>query len=296
MTSKGSQFFAGMAGIALTLAACSSSQIDEPAKSAAGQPATISHIHGLGVDSKGVLHVATHFGLIRQAGGGWVYASTDRNDHMGFSLEPNVGVMYRSGHSAARPSLGVQSSTDGASWTHLSDVADPPVDFHTMAVSFADANSLWGWDSGGRGTFRSTDGGKTWSALGMQGIERQIYVLSGAASANVVYAGTATGAYRSTDGGTMWEKVQGLGKGWAIAIGADPKDGKHFLVFAQGGMKNSNDGGATWADAGAGLPANAEITSLTISPVDPKVAFAADSTSVFQTTDGGKTWTAMNTS
>jgi photosystem II stability/assembly factor-like uncharacterized protein len=274
----------------LLLAACSSGGSSSN-QSQVGKPATISHIHGLGVDSAGTLYVATHFGLIKGADdGSLVYASADTNDHMGFSLSPSGRVMYRSGHSPSRPSLGVESSIDGARWTHLSDVTDPPVDFHAMAVSFADAQTLWGWDSGGRGTFRSTDGGKTWTRLEPKGIEPQIYVLAGTAEPNVVLAGTMSGLYRSSDGGSAWEAGSGVGGGWVIAIATDPNDSKHILAFTQRGMKASMDGGATWSDAGAGLAAGAEIASLAISPTDSNVAYAADSSRVFKTADGGKTW------
>lgn len=261
-----------------------------------GKPATISHIHGLGVDADGVPFVATHVGLIREAtDGGWVYASADTNDHMGFSLHAGDGVMYRSGHSATRPSLGVESSRDGSTWVHLSDVVEPPVDFHAMAVSFADALVLWGSDSGGRGAFRSNDGGATWTALRTEGLERQVYVLAGPAAANVVYAGTAKGLYRSADGGLTWGLVSGLGSGWVAAVGADPKDASHMMVSSERGLKATSDGGKTWTDAGTGLPTDAEITSIAISPADPLAAFAADASTVYKTLDGGRSWSAVST-
>lgn len=282
--------------IALALTACSSGGSSDSDQSQVGKPATISHIHGLGFDSAGTPYVATHYGLVKAApNGSWVYASADTNDHMGFSSHAEDGVMYRSGHSPSKPSLGVESSSDGAQWTHLSDVAEPPVDFHAMAVSYADSKTLWGWDSGGRGTFRSSDGGKTWTALQMRGIERQIYVLAGPATTQTVLAGTATGLYRSTDGGSAWEVVQGTQGGWVIGIGADPNDAKHMLVFTHKGMKSTTDAGKTWSDAGGGLPSDAELASVAISPTDAKVAYASDSTTIFKTTDGGKTWSAVTT-
>lgn len=282
--------------IGMVLAGCSPGDSGSSDSSQVGAPASITHIHGLGVDSTGTLYVATHFGLIKAgAGGGWVYASADKDDHMGFSLHAGDGMMYRSGHSPSRPSLGVESSTDGARWTHLSDVANPPVDFHAMAVSFADSKTLWGWDSGGRGTFRSSDGGKTWTRLDAQGIERQIYVLAGPAEPNVVLAGTMSGLHRSTDGGARWRPVSGASGGWVSGIAADPKDPKHMLVYTQQGMKATTDDGATWTNAGGGLPSGAEITSLAISPSDAKTVYAADAAKIYKTTDGGKTWTAVPT-
>jgi photosystem II stability/assembly factor-like uncharacterized protein len=281
--------------LSVALVACASDGSGGGDASQVGEPAQISHVHGLGVDSAGTLYVATHYGLIRQGtDGDFVYASADSNDHMGFSLHPGDGIMYRSGHSLSKPSLGVESSTDGARWTHLSDVADPPVDFHAMAVSFADSESLWGWDSGGRGTFRSTDGGKTWTRLEARGVERQIYVLAGTVEANTVLAGTASGMYRSTDGGRTWTAVDGTGGGWVIGIGVDPRNPKRLVVSTQRGMKVTADGGATWKSAGAGIPDGAEIAYVAISPSDGDVAYAADSSAIYQTTDGGKVWTAVS--
>lgn len=285
----------GLAGtMAFVLGACASggSRSDDGSAGQVGKAAAISHIHGLGVDARGTLYVATHFGLIKQAAdGSFVYASADTSDHMGFSLHPEDGVMYRSGHSPAKPSLGVQSSTDGSQWTHLSDVADPPVDFHAMAVSYADSETLWGWDSGGRGTFRSTDGGATWTRLEPRGLGPQVYVLAGSAAANVAYAGTPSGLYRSTDGGTSWEAV--VSEGAAIGVATDPKDPDRMLVSTVAGMKATSDGGATWSDAGTGLPQGAEIGSLAISAADANVAYAADSSTIYKTTDGGSSWTAV---
>lgn len=297
MSNRKSRTLAAAVALGLALAACSSDGAGDGDRSQVGTPATISHIHGLGVDAAGTPYVATHYGLIKAgADGGWVYASADKDDHMGFSLHPGDAIMYRSGHSPSRPSLGVESSADGARWTHLSDVANPPVDFHAMAVSFAESKTLWGWDSGGRGTFRSTDGGKTWARLDARGIERQIYVLAGPAEPGVVLAGTMSGLYRSTDGGDSWQVVSGASGGWVIAIASDPKDAKHMLVFTQQGMKATTDSGATWTDAGGGLPSDAQITSLAISQSDAKTAYAADSSKIYKTTDGGMTWTAVPTS
>ena len=279
--------------LGLALAACGSDGAEGDGGQV-GKPAPISHIHGLGVDSAGTLYAATHFGLIKAAAdGSWVYASADKNDHMGFSFHPGDAIMYRSGHSPSRPSLGVESSSDGARWTHLSDVADPPVDFHAMAVSLADSKTLWGWDSGGRGTFRSNDGGKSWTRLETHGIERQLYVLAGPAQSNVVLAGTISGLYRSTDGGTTWRTIQGVGGDWVIAVAADPKDPNHIIAFTERGMKSSTDGGQTWTPALGGIPPGSEIRSLAISPIDGKIAYAADASKIYKTADGGETWTAV---
>src|SRR6266568_3485091 len=85
---------------ALALGACSNSSSNPAtAVEAAGAQATqFVHVHGLAVDRTGTLWVATHRGLIKQGANGWIYASKDRNDYMGFTIDPATGILYRSGH------------------------------------------------------------------------------------------------------------------------------------------------------------------------------------------------------
>jgi hypothetical protein len=99
--------------------------------------------------------------------------------------------------------------------------------------------------------------------------------------------------FGSTDGGKTWTAVAGTTGGWVIAIGADPKDPRHMLVSTQRGVKASTDGGATWKDASGGLPSDAQISSIAVSPIDAKTAYAAAGTTVFTTRDGGNTWTTL---
>lgn len=280
--------------LTLALASCSSGTNEPSGRDAGGAGETATaflHVHGLAVAGDGTLYVATHGGLIRRSGDAWVYASDDRNDHMGFSMDPRSGTMWRSGHSAAKPSLGVETSADGGrTWKHLSDVLDPPVDFHSMTVSHADPATLWGWDSGRRGTFVSSDGGANWTRLRENLFA---YVLAAPAERSLLLAGVADGIVRSADGGRTWSPVAALAGGWVIALAADPSNAKHLLAFTHRGMKVSNDGGATWEPAIGGLPPKAEITSLAIDPTDPKVAYAAEATTLYSTADAGKTWTVI---
>lgn len=257
----------------------------------AGQTASaFQHIHGLAVGSDATPYVATHGGLVRRAADGWVYASADRNDHMGFIMDPPSGTMWRSGHSPSRPSLGVETSTDGGeTWRRLSDVLDPPVDFHAMAVSYADPATLYGWDSGGRGLFRSDDAGSTWTLLEAAGLaDPRVLALGAPAEQDTVFAGTPSGLFRSTDRGETWAAVAAYDAGAASAIGSDPNDPGHLLVAGQGGILRTSDGGRTWSTASS--PAPDLVSALAISPTDAEIAYAAAATAVFETRDAGQTW------
>lgn len=254
---------------------------------------TFVHIHGLAVDPSDPdrLLVATHRGLIQGTkDANWTYTSTDRTDHMGFTLDPRTGTLLRSGHPEAGGNLGVETSTEGRNWRELSDVLSPPVDFHAMALSFADPKTMYGWDSGGRGLFRSTDGGGTWEVLSPQGLPAQIFALAAPGQAGAVLAGAREGLFRSDDAGATWRRIA---EGPVSAIAADPKDPKHLLAFVGQGVQISRDGGASWDKASAGLPAGDFVGALTVSSHDGEVAYAAGATSIFKTTDGGKSWSLI---
>ena len=261
----------------------------------AGEPArTFHHIHGLGIDKSGTLYVATHAGLIRGADDkNWVYVSADRNDHMGFTLDPESGTMFRSGHPMTGGSLGVESSPDGDRWQKLANVLEPPVDFHAMTVSQADGKTLYGWDSRSGKTLRSLDGGPTWQELSMKGTGGSIFSFAAPLSVGVVLAGTPSGLFRSTDQGNSWRRNPSLGDGYVVSVAADPNDADHLLASTERGVKITRDGGATWIPSLGGIPPTVAVTSLAISPLDGEVAYAADALTIFKTVDGGKTWTVV---
>ena len=296
-TRVGARVALAVAMTAILLAACggdggSGSTAGAPR---AGEPAkTFHHIHGLGVNKSGTLYVATHAGLIRGVSDKtWVYVSADRNDHMGFTLDPQRGTMFRSGHPVTGGSLGVQSSPDGDRWQKLSNVLEPPVDFHAMTVSQADGKTIYGWDSQSAKTLRSVDGGLTWVQLPMSGVEGSAFSFAAPPAANVVLAATGSGLYRSTDQGMTWRRISAIGEGYVVSVAADPNDADHLLAYTERGMKITRDGGATWTPSLGGIPPRVAVTSLAISPVDGRLAYAADATTIFKTVDDGKTWTMV---
>ncbi|MFA5891110.1 MAG: YCF48-related protein [Actinomycetota bacterium] len=286
-----SRFLALTLLVGFALAACSSNSDGDPSR--IGLKARVfEHIHGLGVAADGTLYVGTHNGLVKSAGDSdWVYASSDRNDYMSFTIEPQSGMMYRSGHPPTGGSLGFQHSEDGNVWHKISDVLSPPVDWHTMGIDYAEPQTLYGWDSSDRGLFVTTDGGKNWELLGLKVLGQPVLSVSGTAKAGVVLVGTPAGLARSEDRGESWEAViESLTPGWVSAVAADPKNADHLMVFGETGMQVSDDGGLTWATATKGLPAGAQMGAIAISPADSKIAYAAGESSIYKTTDGGDTW------
>lgn len=231
--------------------------------------------------------MATHFGLHVFADGKWSRRSADRNDHMGFSLTP-LG-MWRSGHPSGGGSLGVQESPDaGRSWITLSAVAQPAVDFHAMTASRADPPTMYGWDSGGRGLFRSIDGGKQWDPTTSEGLPRVVGALAASKTPGAVYATGSGGLYRSEDGAASWRKVSDEAL-FALCAAGDPE-----MVYGgrldDARLVRSTDGGVTWQPL---EPAVGRVVALAASPDGRTVIAAEESAQVWRSTDGGQEWTKL---
>ncbi len=157
---------------------------------------------------------------------------------------------------------------------------------------------------------RSADNGATWQvALDALSLDvRQIRVAP--SDPSTIYAeglGLAAGTsrlYRSTDDGSTWE-LRSSGPpntfcGFGDLAVAPSTASVLYLASAQfdatshchGGVSRSDDGGATWAPADAGLPGvDGGITALAVDPGDPDRVWAATAGfGVWKSTDGGQTW------
>jgi|SRR5918996_4102981 hypothetical protein len=127
--------------------------------------AQVTHFHGLAVDPAETsrLYLATHDGLFIVETDGTANPLSDRRDDLtSFTPHPtNSSILYASGHAAGGGNLGFIASGDGGtSWSQLAG----PVDFHQMAVSPADSNTIYGAYAGNLQI--SQDGGHNWEVVG----------------------------------------------------------------------------------------------------------------------------------
>ncbi len=195
-------------------------------------------------------------------------------------------------------------------------VAVAPSDPKTIWVGTGEANdrNSSGW---GNGVYRSTDGGTTWTNVGLatsKAIARITVHPSDPKTAYVCAAGNLwqpggeRGLFKTTDGGTTWKKVlsaaapddtkTGCGDvvmdpsspdtlyavlyarqrtPWSFVSGADQTGGRDA-----GGIFKSSDGGATWKKLTNGLPARTQRIGLDVFRKSPKILYA-----VVQTDEGG---------
>ena len=258
------------------------------------------HVHGIGIDPT-TIYAGTHGALYKSSGGsGWTVVGDDRSDLMGFLVHPYDGkILYSSGHPPQGGNLGFRKSIDGGlTWQTLSTVLSPPADFHAMAISAANPNILYGYDSGGRGLFRTEDGGNTWKPVNSPD-DTIISLAAHPKDERVVFAGTSSGIYRSDDQGFKWSQLSEF-KGFPVTALAFGREGMLYAYVASqgGGIVRSNDDGRSWITVGGDLGSET-IFNIAVDPINQDSLYASGALklqsgetaqSLYRSTNGGQSW------
>lgn len=246
----------------------------------------LSHIHGVVIPSgSNAVLLATHHGLFSvDPAGAATMISEGEDDFMGFTAGVD-GQLFASGHPSTGGNIGVIGSVGpGGDWTHLSDGAGGPVDFHAMTVSPADATTIYG---SFRGIQVSRDGGRTWEVSG-PGPAELIDLSAAAGDAGHLYAGTMRGLFESVDFGRSWQSIGAAGNP-VTAVETSADGTLHVFVAGQGLQRLE----------GQNLVAVSEIENQVLlhigfDPDDSANIVAVDAESVvIASVDGGKTWSPL---
>ena len=173
----------------------------------------------------------------------------------------------------------------------------------------------------GDGVYKSTDGGNSWTHVGLEKTGATGAILIHPEDSNLVYVAaignpfapnSERGVYRSRDGGVTWDNIlfvsdstgavdlefapddpatiyastwRGERKPWTIVSGA-----------LEGGVYRSIDGGDSWEQATVGLPTGLRGKSdLAVSAADPDRVYVlmeapADTGGLYRSDDRGATW------
>jgi photosystem II stability/assembly factor-like uncharacterized protein len=230
---------------------------------------------------------------------------------------------------------GVWQTTDaGAVWKPIFD-GQPIASIGALSVAPSDPRVIYAGTgesdirsnlSSGDGVYKSTDGGQTWSNIGLRDTRQISRIVVDPQNANIVYVGALghayapnheRGVYKSADGGGSWTKVLDQGPDIGVSDLAIATESSKLLFASTwrshrppwstyapldgpgGGLYRSQDSGQTWSRlTGNGLPeGDWGRTAVAISP-DGKRVYALISASkkpgLYRSDDGGKTWTLQN--
>jgi photosystem II stability/assembly factor-like uncharacterized protein len=217
---------------------------------------------------------------------------------------------------------GVYKTTDGGTtWTNILKTTNLSTGCSMMTMSSRDPNTLfagmwdfrrkgWTFRSGGEnatapsgsGLFKTTDGGKSWTAVdgkSAKGIPPKpwgrIAVTMAPSNPNVVYAlieSPHSALYRSEDGGKTWEKRDD--SQWMVwrpfyfaNLIVDPKD-ENKVYKPDGALIMSNDGGKSFSQVSGG--AHGDFHDVWIDPDETARVITTDDGGIWYSYDGANTW------
>lgn len=266
-----------VAALAPALAACSGD--DSDGDQSATSPTAVSHIHGLGADpTDGRLYVATHEGIFTpDKEGRPQLVGNSRDDYMGFTVA-GAKTFLASGHPAPGSdgpgNRGLLESTDaGKTWKVKSLAGE--ADFH--ALDRVDG-TIYGYDST-NGKVRVSKDGVTWKD---RATLPALDIAVNPDDPDTVLATTAQGVAKSTDGARTF--APGAEPVLAYVSWGAPE--ALYGLDASGGLHRSTDAGATWKKTGT-VPGG-QPQALT---ADAKRVLAATQDGVYESKDGGRTFT-----
>ena len=229
---------------------------------------------------------------------------------------------------------GLFRTTDGGlNWEPITDGKVPVPSMGSVAVADVDPNIIYlgtGSDgvrsnvSTGRGVYKTTDGGKTWSFLGLYNAGQIGAVRIHPTDPNTVWVAAYgdifkpnndRGIYKTTDGGRTWRKTLYMNDSTG-AMDVELQPGNPNVVYAwmnrierkpwsiisgsrEGGMFRSTDGGETWTKITGGLPTgligkgNLAVTAANSARVYALVE-AKPGGGLYRSDDAGLNWTQVN--
>lgn len=219
----------------------------------------------------------------------------------------------------------------GRTWTPIFD-GQPIGSIGALALAPSDSNVIYVGTgeadmrsdiAQGNGMYRSSDGGKSWSRIGLEDSQQIARIRVHPTDPNLVYVAALghpygpnaeRGLFRSKDGGRSWERIlsrNGDSDTGAVDVTFEP--GNPRVLYAAlwqtrrtpwsvyppsngpgSGLFKSVDGGDHWTEIrGNGFAANPGRIGLAVAPSDPKRVYAivdAKEGGLYRSDDAGATW------
>src|SRR5947209_8600581 len=226
-----------------------------------------------------------------------------------------------------------KTTNSGRTWTPIFD-SEPIASVGAIGVAPSDPSVIYvgtgeadmrSQISYGNGMYRSSDAGRTWTHVGLEGTRQIGRVIVDPKNPSVVFvaalghaygANPERGVFRTRDGGKTWQKVlfksDDVG---AIDLQFDPQNSQ--IIYATlwntrrppwsiyppsygpgGGIFKSTDGGTTWKQLTNGLPVEGlGRIGLAVAPTNRNRIYAivdAKAGGLYRSDDAGETWTLVS--
>ena len=226
-----------------------------------------------------------------------------------------------------------RTTSGGERWENVSDGYFEAGSIGAIAVAESDPNVLYvgtgsacirGNVSTGIGVYKSTDGGATWSHVGLPDVGQIGAIQIHPRNPDVAYVAAlgrafgknpGRGLYRSKDGGRSWERVLFLSDSTGVVdISMDPRNPRVIFAAAwraerkpwtmisgggESGLYRSTDGGDSWAPVTFGLPRLVGRIGVAVSPSNSRRVYAvveapSDEGGLYRSDDGGASFRLIN--
>ncbi len=242
-------------------------------------------------------------------------------------VESNPHIMY-----AATASGGVwKTVNNGVTWepifdneavSSIGDVTVAPSNPDVVWAGTGEPNNRQS-SSWGNGVYKSSDGGKTWTNVGLKDSQHIGRIVIHPQNPEIVYVAAAgrlwganreRGLFKTSDGGKTWTNTKFINEDTGfIDVAIDSEDPNTLYAAAyqrrrtpfgfrgggpHSGLYKTADGGATWAKLTTGLPeGDAGRIGIDVYRANAKIVYVTYENAkggVFRSDDRGATWKKMN--
>lgn len=213
---------------------------------------------------------------------------------------------------------------DDQSVSSIGDIAIAPSDPDIVWVGTGEPNNRQS-SSFGDGVYRSSDGGRSWTHVGLRDSHHIGRIVIDPGDPNVVYVAAVghlwgpnkeRGLFKTADGGRTWAHVLFINEDTGVTdVATHPRNRQIVYAAAyqrrrtawgfngggpHSGIHKSSDGGKTWTKLTGGLPTDtAGRIGLDVCRSSPDVVYAMvehrTAGGVYRSGDAGHTWRRMNT-
>ncbi len=288
---------------------------------------TTIHTSSISKGNKNVVYDSTHFSSLKYRMAG-PYRGGRSTAVTGVPGKPHTFIMGATGG-------GVWKTTNnGEDWYNISDGFFDVASIGAIAVAESDPNVIYtGTGSAcmrgnimtGRGVYKSTNGGRSWTFVGLAeaGLIGKVAIHPDnpdlayvAAVGHPFGPNKQRGVFRTTDGGKTWEKVLYISdKTGVVDVTLNPENPREIYAglwtaerkpwtmisgSKEGGIYKSTDGGDSWNRLKGGLPQGiVGKVSIAVSPAKPSRIWAlieapAPKGGLYRSDDYGNSWQLIN--